>query len=140
MSRIFWDTNLFVYLLEDKGEASERVSVLRERMIERRDELVTSTLTLGEVLVKPLEVGDEKLVSLYEQAIAGTAIVVPFDGAAARHFAAIRRDRSIRPPDAIQLACASVARVDLFLTNDERLSRKIVPGIHFIQSLGTAAI
>lgn len=140
MSRIFWDTNLFVYLLEDKGEASERVSVLRERMIERRDELVTSTLTLGEILVKPLEVGDEKLVSLYEQAIAGTAVVVPFDDAAARHFAAIRRDRSIRPPDAIQLACASVARVDLFLTNDERLSRKIVPGIHFIQSLGTAAI
>lgn len=140
MSRIFWDTNLFVYLLEDGGQASERVLALRERMIERRDELVTSALTLGEVLVKPMEAGDERLVSLYEQTIARAAIVVPFDDTAARHFATIRRDRSIQPPDAIQLACASVARVDLFLTNDERLSRKIVPGIHFIQSLGTAAI
>ena len=140
MSRIFWDTNLFVYLLDDKGEASERVLALRERMIERRDELVTSALTLGEVLVKPMEVGNERLVDTHERAIAGGAIVVPFDAAAARHFATIRRDRSIQPPDAIQLACASVARVDLFLTNDERLSRKIVPGIHFIQSLGTAAI
>lgn len=38
MSRIFWDTNLFVYLLEDKGELTERVVSLRERMIERNDE------------------------------------------------------------------------------------------------------
>ncbi len=140
MSRIFWDTNLFVYLLEDKGEATERVVMLRNRMIERRDELVTSALTLGEVLVKPVEAGDETLSRDYEQAIAGTATIVPFDEVAARPFAAIRRDRSIRPPDAIQLACASVASVDLFITNDERLSRKVVPGIHFIQSLGTAAI
>ncbi len=51
-----------------------------------------------------------------------------------------RQDRSIRPPDAIQLACASAARVDLFITNDERLSRRVVPGIHFIQSLATATI
>lgn len=140
MSRIFWDTNLFVYLLEDKGEATERAFVLRERMIERRDELITSALTLGEVLVKPTEAGDARLVDAYEQAIVGAAIVVPFDDAAARHFATIRRERSIRPPDAIQLACASVAGVDLFVTNDERLSRKIVPGVHFIQSLGIAAI
>ena len=140
MSRIFWDTNLFVYLLEDKGEATERAFVLRERMIERRDELITSALTLGEVLVKPTEAGDARLVDAYEQAIVGAAIVVPFDDAAARYFATIRRDRSIRPPDAIQLACASVAGVDLFVTNDERLSRKIVPGVHFIQSLGIAAI
>ena len=25
MSRIFWDTNLFVYLLEDRGETGDRV-------------------------------------------------------------------------------------------------------------------
>ena len=61
MSRIFWDTNLFVYLLEDKGELTERVVSLRERMIERRDELLTSALTLGEIFVKPLEAGDEIL-------------------------------------------------------------------------------
>ena len=61
MSRIFWDTNLFVYLLEDKGELTERVVALRERMVERSDELLTSTLTLGEILVRPVEVGDERL-------------------------------------------------------------------------------
>ena len=140
MSRIFWDTNLFVYLLEDKGELAERVVSLRERMIERNDELLTSTLTLGEILVKPLEAGDETLARRYEQAIAAAATVIPFDPPAAYAFATVLRDRTIRPPDAIQLACASVAGVDMFITNDRRLDRKVVPGVHFIQSLATAAL
>ena len=140
MSRIFWDTNLFVSLLENKGELTEQVVALRERMIERSDELLTSTLTLGEILVRPVEVGDETLARRYEQAITAAATVLPFDRAAAAAFAAIRRDRSIAPPDAIQLACASVAGVDMFITNDLRLSRQVVPGIHFIQSLANAAL
>ncbi len=140
MSRIFWDTNLFVYLLEDKGELAESVVALRERMVERKDELLTSTLTLGEILVRPVEAGDETLANRYEQAIATAAVVLPFDRAAATTFASIRGDRSIAPPDAIQLACASVAGVDMFITNDTRLSRKVVPGIHFIQSLANATL
>ena len=40
-----------------------------------------------------------------------------------------------RAPDAIQLACAAAGGTDLFITNDDRLSRKNVPGIAFIQSL-----
>ncbi|MDE0190952.1 MAG: type II toxin-antitoxin system VapC family toxin [Gammaproteobacteria bacterium] len=55
-------------------------------------------------------------------------------------FAGIRRDRSIAPPDAIQLACASVAGVGMFITNDHRLSRQVAPGIHFIQSFANAAL
>ncbi len=140
MSRIFWDTNLFVYLLEDKGELTERVVALRQRMVERSDELLTSTLTLSEILVRPVEVGDETLARRYEQSITAAATVLPFDRAAAAAFAGIRRDRSIAPPDAIQLACASVAGVDMFITNDHRLSRQVVPGIHFIQSFANAAL
>ena len=140
MSRVFWDTNLFVYLFEDKGELTQRVVALRERMIERGDELFTSALTLGEILVKPGEAGNEALAQRYELAIAGAATILPFDRKAASIFAAVRRDRSIAPPDAIQLACASVAGTDLFITNDVRLSRKVVPGIHFIQSLAAAVL
>jgi predicted nucleic acid-binding protein len=47
-------------------------------------------------------------------------------------------DRTIRPPDAIQLACAAQANVDLFITNDDRLSHKVVPGIQFVTSLDKA--
>ena len=138
VSRVFWDTNLFVYLIEGEGHRSERVAAVRRRMLERGDELLTSALTLGEVLVKPLETGDHALRERYEHAIRSGATVVPFDARAAPRFAAIRRDRTIRAPDAIQLACASAAGTDLFVTTDERLSRKSVPGVQFIQSLENA--
>ena len=101
MSRIFWDTNLFVYLLEDQGERTRKVEALREWMMERRDELLTSAITLGEVLVKPLETGNSELVRQYEHLILVSATVLPFDARAAPKFAEIRRDRSIRAPDAI---------------------------------------
>ena len=86
-------------------------------MPDRGDELLTSTLTLSEVLVKPSETGTARLRSTYED---------------------VRRDRSIRPPDAIQLACAAHARIDLFITNDDRLATKAIAGIRFIQSLDRA--
>ena len=87
------------------------------------------------MLVEPYENEDETPRARYEHAIASSATVLPFDFRAAPRFAEIRRDRSIRAPDAIQLACASAAETDLFITNDNRLSRKTVPGIPFIQSL-----
>lgn len=139
MSRVFWDTNLFVYLVEGHRNG-QQVAALRRRMMEREDELLTSALTLGEVLVKPMEIGDRELRQRYESVIMAGATVVPFDARAAPRFAEIRRDRSIRAPDAIQLACASVAGVDLFITNDARLSRKRVRGIHFIQPLDNAML
>ncbi len=140
MSRIFWDTNLFVYLIEGRGPRTDAVSRLRKRMIERRDELFVSSLTFGEILVRPLEAGNAALAARYEDAIASAATVIPFDVEAARRFAAIRRDRTIRPPDAIQLACAARVGVDLFLTNDDRLSAKTVPGIEFVTSLDRAPL
>ncbi len=138
MSRVFWDTNLFIYLLEGSGPQSDRVAALRERMLERADELCTSTLTLGEVLVKPTEQGNQGLQQRYEDVLSRTARLLAFDREAARRYAEIRRNRSIRPPDAIQLACAAQAGVDIFITNDDRLSRLTIPGIQFLVSLDGA--
>jgi predicted nucleic acid-binding protein len=138
VSRVFWDTNLFIYLLEDFGPQSDRVVSLRERMLERADELCTSTLTLGEVLVKPAEQGNEALRQRYEEVLSRTARVIAFDREVARRYAGIRRNRSIRPPDAIQLACAAQVGVDLFITNDDRLSRLTIPGIQFLVPLDRA--
>ena len=140
MSRVFWDTNLFIYLFEDYGRRSAQVTALRRRMLERNDQLCSSTLTLSEVLVKPREAGNEALGRQYEQALLRTALLIPFDLEAARLYATIRRERGIRAPDAIQLACAAQARVDLFITNDDRLSRYTIPGIQFLASLDRASL
>ncbi len=74
----------------------------------------------------------------YEETLAREVVLVPFDRDAARSYASIRRDRAIRAPDAIQLACAARTGVDLFVTNDDRLSRCRVSGIHVIASLERA--
>jgi predicted nucleic acid-binding protein len=136
VTRVFWDTNLFVYLFEG-GELAARVRQVRSRMLERGDQLLTSALTLGELLVKPMEKG-EAAVRDHETTIRQIATVLSFDAASAPRYAAIRADRTITAPDAIQLACAATAGVDLFITNDDRLSRKHVPDVKFITSLERA--
>jgi predicted nucleic acid-binding protein len=135
MSRIFWDTNLFIYLFEGYGELSKKTSELRARMLTRGDQLLTSTLTLGEILVKPTEQGETELCKKYETVVSATSILLPLDTNAAKIYAQLRCDRSLRPPDAIQLACAAAAGVDLFITNDMRLQGKQVQGIQFIVPL-----
>ena len=67
-------------------------------MLARGDQLLTSTLTLGEVLVKPVQQGDEELARKYEDAIAGSALLLPFDAKASRVYATLRGDRSLRAP------------------------------------------
>ena len=140
MSRIFWDTNLFIYLLEGADEHARQVVQLRRAMLERGDQLLTSALTLGEVLVKPIELDADELRRKYEEVITSTATIIPFDEKAAASYARLRLDRSLRPPDAIQLACAGAAGVDLFITNDARLQSKRVPGIQFIVPLDRAPL
>lgn len=141
MSRVFFDTNLFIYLVEHPGPYGVRVRQLLDRMSQRNDRLVASTMTLGEVLVKPTEDGNLQLISKYQGMFHSSWIdLVAFDETAALHFATIRHDRTLKGPDAIQLACAAAANADLFITNDERLSQKIIPGIQFITSLDRVPI
>ena len=135
MSRIFWDTNIYIYLLEDYGDFSKLAVSLRKKMLSRGDRLITSTLTLGEILVKPIEAGDIDLCDKYEDAITNTSLLAPFDIQAAKIYARLRCDRSLRAPDSIQLACAAAVGTDLFVTNDGRLQGKHVPGIQFIVPL-----
>jgi len=136
MSLIFWDSMIFVYLMEDHVQFAPRVRRLREHMLKRGDRVCTGALTLGEVLVSPYESGDGYLVSRYKALLTPPVVeVLDFTSAAADHYAHIRADRRIARGDAMQLACAAAANVDLFLTNDHRLQGKVIPGIQFIGGL-----
>jgi predicted nucleic acid-binding protein len=96
---------------------------------------------VGEVLVRPVAMKaaavERRYLEFFRHPIIG---VLPFDLRAAEAYARIRQDRAIRPPDAIQLACAAAAGVDLFMTNDNRLGKRLVPRINFITSLKEAPL
>jgi predicted nucleic acid-binding protein len=135
MRRIFFDTNLFIYIFEGLEPFRTRTVEIRKRMLERGDKIVTSAMTLGEVLVKPTKLGQTSLIEQYDRAIRSTSEIVSFDVQIAWRYATLRATHTIRSADAIQLACAAHSGVDLFITNDERLVRLDVPGIGFIAPL-----
>jgi predicted nucleic acid-binding protein len=135
MRRIFFDTNLFIYMFEGQEPYRSRMLEIRKRMMDRSDRLVTSAMTLGEVLVKPTKLGQTSLTEQYDHAIRSTSEVVSFDAQVAWRYASLRATHTIRSADAIQLACAAHTGVDIFITNDVHLQKLDVPGIGFIASL-----
>jgi len=136
MARVFWDTNLFIYLFEKNAEWSPRVIELRRRMLARGDKLLTSYLTVGEVITKPKQLNNAMLERSYLNFFSGGSVeLVAFSLDAAQRYGDIRSRERIRPADAIQLACASAARTDLFVTNDNRLSGLVVSGVTFVTGI-----
>ena len=138
MSRIYWDSMLFIYWLDDNPLFAKRVAAIHTRMRERKDELITSAVTLGEVLAGAYRKASASRVDEIRTALLSLlSEVVPFTVETADHYARIRGSTNIASPDAIHLACAATAKTDLFLTNDKSLLGKIIPGIQFIAGLDT---
>ena len=136
MSRIYWDSMLFVYWLEDHPQYAARMDRIRERMEVRGDTLCTSAFTVGEVLTGPYRSGAIEAASRIREAFHSPQIeLIPFTPDTADHYAKIRGIHRVSAADAIHLASAAQAGVDLFLTNDRRLQPLAIPGIHFIAGL-----
>jgi predicted nucleic acid-binding protein len=126
--KFFWDTNLFIYLWEDSPQRAEALD-FAAAIKAGNHELATSALTVGEVLVQPFRLKSGEAAGSFLSAFAGME-VVPFGIGEAGTFARLRAaNASLRPPDAIQLACAAAAGADVFVTNDNRLSRISVSGV-----------
>ena len=138
MSRVYWDTMLFIYWLEDHPQFAKRVDAIHSRMEQRHDQLITGAFTFGEVLAGAYRKGAPKLADESKRMLRSVVgEVIPFTIETADRYAQIRGSLGIAPADAIHLASAAVAGTDLFLTNDKSLLGKIIPGIQFIASLDT---
>lgn len=135
-SLVYWDTMLFIYWIEDRPDYADTISRILARMEAKGDRLCSSAFGVGEVLAGALKRGDRSLAGTIRTTMRPPNVeLLPFDAAAAEHYAHIRARHGTRAPDAIHLACAAAAGVDLFLTNDARLARLDVPGIRFIAGL-----
>lgn len=138
MSRIYWDTMLFIYWLEEHPIFAKRVGEIRRRMETRHDQLITGAFTLGEALAGAYRKGAAQRADDVRRLLRNAvAEIIPFTVETADHYARIRGNLRVSPADAIHLASAAQAGTDLFLTNDRQLVGRIVPGIHFIATLDT---
>jgi uncharacterized protein len=137
VSRVYWDTMLFIYWLEENPQFGKRVDTIWSRMQERNDQLITGTLALGEVYAGAYKRGANKeRIQAVKAALEDVVSeVIPFTVETADVFGQIKGSLNIASADAIHLACAAIAGTDLYLTNDKNLVGKVIPGIQFIAGL-----
>nr|VFK10051.1 MAG: Predicted nucleic acid-binding protein, contains PIN domain [Candidatus Kentron sp. LPFa]VFK32858.1 MAG: Predicted nucleic acid-binding protein, contains PIN domain [Candidatus Kentron sp. LPFa] len=122
--RIYFDSNLFIYLVE---KIAPYATILREFVNAAESKeliIVTSDLTLSEVLVKPIErknlIQQRAFLSVLRYAprlgriAISEEILIRAAGIRAEH-------KTLKLPDAIHMATAQWAGCDDFLTNDERI-------------------
>jgi predicted nucleic acid-binding protein len=130
VTRVFWDTMLFIYLLENNADHFRQVKRLLERSYERGDALYTSCLAVGEVMAGPSRINARTRDVIERMGFQ----LLPFDDKCMETFGRLRNEFKIKAPDAIHLAAAGAAGMDLFLTGDKALlnKRPFVAGIQFI--------
>ena len=143
MSRIYWDSMLFIYLVEKHSIFGPQVNHILARMEQRGDRLFTSVFTLGEVLVgaRRLKLTNvEHEVKDFFLGPGSPVSMLPFTPEVAERYADIRATSKIAAPDAIHLATAAMEGMDMFLTNDRSLARKTIAGIGHISDLASVPL
>jgi predicted nucleic acid-binding protein len=118
------DTAPLIYFIEQNGVYLELVHAFFWAMSQGEFQVVTSTLTLTEVLVHPLRSGNVELAEQYRDIILDqeNLVTVPVSVEIAEVAAQLRATQNLRTPDAIQIATAMQRGATFFLTNDARLA------------------
>jgi predicted nucleic acid-binding protein len=118
------DTAPLIYFIEEHPTYLPLVRLFFEAVDRGDFRVVTSVLTLTEVLVHPLRLGDRLLAGQYRRILLHAAQIttLPVSETIADEAAQLRGAHGLRTPDAIQLATAIHAGASCFLTNDSRLS------------------
>lgn len=127
------DTAAFIYFIE---EESQYLPIIRPLFVEAdkgKRRLVTSALTLLEVLVVPYRTGNAPLADRYEALLTRSrgVQVIEVTREQLKAAAQLRATTSIKTPDALQMAAALGARCGTFVTNDRRLPQ--IPGLRVIE-------
>ena len=127
------DTVAFIYWIEENRDYLDVVASLFRAADDGDLEIVSSALTLLEVLVVPYRAGQLHLADRYEALLTRGRNVrlLEIDRAQLRAAAQLRAIHGLRTPDALQLAAALSARCTAFVTNDRRLPD--IPGLQILQ-------
>lgn len=127
------DTAIFIYFIEEHPAFLPLVLPLFEEADSGRRELITSAVTLLEVLVVPFRAGDVQLANRYELLLTKSRGIrmVDITRDQLRAAAQLRAASGIKTPDVLQVVCAIGTGCKTFLTNDRQLPP--VPGLRVIQ-------
>jgi len=127
------DTAIFIYFIEEEPRFLSLVVPLFEEADAGRRELVTSSVTLLEVLVVPYRAGAVQLAERYELLLTRSRGVRMTDITRdqLRAAAQLRAATGMKTPDALQIASAIGTGCRTFLTDDRAVPS--VPGLRIVQ-------
>lgn len=119
------DTAPLIYFIEDVAPYADLLEPIFGLLENHRLRAATSTITLAEILTKPLA---EKKFGLIDEIkftlrTFSTLSMIAIDERLAETAALIRARYAIRLPDALQIAAAIQGEATVFLTNDKRVKR-----------------
>ena len=122
-SVVGFDTMPLIYYIEENRNYLEVVDPFFEAIDRGEFKVVTSIITLLEVLVHPVRNGDVILAQRYRDLLFDTEglSTMILDRTIAEEAARLRASHHIRTPDSIQMATAISEGASFFLTNDLRL-------------------
>lgn len=116
---LYVDTAPVIYTVERHADYEPLLLPLWAALDAGTLEVVTSELTLLEVLVKPLRDHNQALVQDYEKLLTATRLkTLPVTASILREAASIRAVANLKTPDAIHAATARSAGCAQFITND----------------------
>ncbi len=116
---VYVDTAIFIYTVEAKPAYFTALQPLWQQFQIGDIELITSELTLMEILVTPLRNSDSNLVSDYEQLLTASEIrLLPINQSILKTAAHLRATTNLKTPDAIHASTAMNHTCTIFLTND----------------------
>ena len=126
------DTAPLIYFIEKNSIYLDLVRPFFQAVELGEFQVVTSTLTLTEVLVHPYKYGNQTLAHLYSGILLHQRNLKTFSVSVeiATEAAQLRADYGLKTPDSIQLATALVGGATAFLTNDDKYVS--IPGIQLI--------
>ncbi len=119
------DTAPFIYFIEDVAPYADLLEPAFGLLEHQALRAVTSTITLAEILTKPLSEKQFGLVDEIKFTLKAFAALsmVAIDEKLAEAAALIRARHGFRLPDALQIATAIEGEATLFITNDSRLKK-----------------
>lgn len=136
MTRVYWDSMLFIYMLEGNPVFGSQVRSIFDQIAVRGDLFCTSVFSIGEILTGPRRRGSASGVEAVKRYfLSGAVEVLPFTERTADRYSMIRSANRVSQADGIHLASAAEAGVDLFFTNDGDLRKLSIPGIKFFADL-----
>jgi predicted nucleic acid-binding protein len=127
------DTAIFIYFIQASPEWRPIVRPLFLAADAGQLEIVTSAITLLELLVVPYRTGDRSLADQYEALLTRSHGIrmIEITESQLRRAARLRAHSRLHTPDALQLAAATHFGCQAFITNDKRLPA--VPGLQIVQ-------